>query len=157
MKNRMLIGCGVIAACGLLTASTLAFATPGVNPPAPEDLVVGVLDGRAKARQDGVELKVKQDTTVRHFTLTYTPGSNSGWHSHPGIVVAIVASGSVTRQTSDTCRVETFTAGEAFTEVAPHLVANPSGTDAVLRITQFFPEGASPLREDLPVNPCPAR
>ena len=155
MNKSFWAGCGVAVTVGALATGT-AFATTGVNAPLPEQLATGVFDGPAKAKKDKVELKVGQDTTVRAFTLTYQPGSNSGWHRHPGIVVAIVESGSVTRQLEDDCRVVTFAKGDVFTEVVGHFVANPSTSeDAVLRITQFFPTGATPLRDDIPVSPCP--
>ena len=154
MKKSFLIGCGVAVTVGAFAAGT-AFATPGVNAPLPENLVVGELDGPAKAKKDRIELKVKQDTTVRAFTLTYKPGSNSGWHRHPGIVVAIVESGTVTRQLENNCRRVEFSKGDVFTEVVGHYLENRSRSeDAVLRITQFFPAGADPLREDILVNPC---
>lgn len=158
MKKGFLLGCGALIAGGALAVGTLASATPGVNAPAAEALAAGVLDGPTKAKNDGIELKVKGDTTVRNFILRYTPGSNSGWHSHPGIVVAIVESGTVTRRLATDCVVQTFTKGQVFTEVPGHFVANPSTTqDAVLRITQFFPKGSNPLREDIPVDPCTGR
>lgn len=158
MKKGFLLGCGALIAGSALAVGTVAVATPGVNAPAPESLVAGVLDGPTNAKSDGIQLKVKGDTTVRNFILRYTPGSNSGWHSHPGIVVAIVESGTVTRRLATDCQVQTFTAGQVFTEVPGHFVANPSTTeDAVLRITQFFPTGSSPLREDIQVDPCAGR
>ena len=157
MKRSVLAGCGAAITVGAIAIGT-AYATPGVNPPTPENLVSGVLDGPAKAKKNKIELKVKRDTTVRAFTLTYKPGSNSGWHRHPGIVVAIVESGAVTRRLENNCREVTFTKGEVFTEVVGHFVANPSTTeDAVLRITQFVPAGAKDLREDIKVDPCRKR
>jgi len=156
MKKTLLAGGAVAVVAGAFALGATAFATSGVNAPAAEDLASGVLDGPAKAKKDKIELEVDQDTTVRAFKLTYKPGSNSGWHRHPGIVVAVVESGTVTRQLEGSCTVKTFTKGEVFTEVVGHFVANPSATqDAVLRITQFVPVGATPLREDIPINPCP--
>ena len=72
-------------------------------------------------------------------------------------MVAVVESGSVTRQLENDCRVVTFTQGEVFTEVVGHLVANPSTTDdAVLRITQFIPANIDPSLycEDVATDPC---
>jgi hypothetical protein len=64
-----------------------------------------------KVSQDGIELKTKSETTVTTFDLTYPPGSFSGWHSHPGIVIVVVKSGTVIRQTG--CDAgETFTVGD---------------------------------------------
>ena len=160
MTKGILWGCGALAASpsGALAAGTAAFSTPEVNDPTPESLVVGVLDGPAKAKNDGMSFKVKSDTTVRNFTLRYTPGSNSGWHSHPGIVVAIAESGTVTRRLATDYVVRTFATSQVFTEVPGHFIANPSTTDdAVLRITQFYPTGSKPLREDIQVDLCAGR
>ena len=86
------------------------------------------------------------------FTLTYPPGAYSGWHSHPGIVVAVVKSGTVLRQVG--CRKETFTVGDSFTEVGTHRVSNPETVDAVLEITQIYPSDA-PARRIEQTDPCP--
>ena len=156
MKKSFLAGCGVTVMVGTLAIGT-AFATPGVNPPTAEQLASGTLDGPSKAKQDKIQLKVSQDTTVRAFTLTYKPGSTSGWHRHPGIVVAIVESGEVTRRLENDCEEVTFKKDDVFTEVEGHFIRNPSpDTDAVLRITQFFPADIDPKlsREDIPVDPC---
>ena len=91
---------------------------------------------------------------MRTFKLTYRPGSNSGWHRHPDIVVAVVESGTVTGQLEDDCTVKTFTKGDVFAEVVGHFVANPSATEnAILRITQFVPVGASPFDRTYPSTP----
>jgi len=155
MKRTVLASGAAAVVVSALFFGATAFATPGVNAPAAVGLASGVLDGPAKAKNDKIELKVGQDTTVRTFTLTYEPGSNSGWHRHPGIVVAVVESGAVTRQLENDCTPKTFTKGEVFTEVVGHFVANPFREEAILRITQFVPIGATPLREDIPVSPCP--
>ena len=76
---------------------SVAFATPASNPPPPPNpgsLVFGQLDGKTKAKNDGIELRTRDDTNVAVFELTYPVGSFSGWHSHPGIVIATVKSGS---------------------------------------------------------------
>lgn len=127
---------------------------PSVPGPAASQIALGTLAGPSKAEKDDIELKVRTNTTVRTFTLTYPPGSSSGWHAHPGIVLAVVESGSVTRRYADCSAPQTFIAGQAFTEVPGHLVTNPGTTDAVLRITQLFPAGTTALREDLPDPGC---
>ncbi|MFS0705023.1 hypothetical protein AB6N23_10925 [Cellulomonas sp. 179-A 9B4 NHS] len=91
------------------------------------------------------------------FDLTYEGGEYSGWHAHPGIVVAVVTAGSVVRQAPGRhgrCATETFTVGDAFTEVGAHHVANASATEpAVLSITRIHPTSATEGRVDLPA-PC---
>jgi hypothetical protein len=148
-----------------LTASGLvgstAVATPGagtVTDP-PTDIPEYVLDGPVRAHADGVKLKTRDDAVVRSFRLTYNGGGYSGWHQHPGIVIAVVLSGSVQRKLP--CeKFETFAAKQAFTEYGPHFVRNldrtQGGQPAVLQITQIAPEGTTGMafREDLPKPTC---
>ena len=53
----------------------------------------GVIDGKLKAKDYGIEFKTKGDVRVLDATLTYPAGTNSGWHEHPGVVIATVISG----------------------------------------------------------------
>lgn len=143
-----LVVCGTVSALSLTSSAIATPATPPPNNPAAGPSVIGVLDGPSKAKNDGIELKVKRDTAVRVFTLTYPVGSTSGWHSHPGIVVATVEAGSVRRQIG--CGADTFSVGDTFTEADPHQVTNVGTTPAVLRITQLFP--ASVALTDLRID-----
>ena len=110
---------------------------PPPTPPAP--ISIDYDPGRTVvARANGVRLKINQDATVRTTTLTYAVRGQSGWHEHPGIVIALVKSGTVERQLG--CRkAVTYTAGEAFTEYGLHLVRNPGTVPAVLEITAIYP------------------
>lgn len=151
----------LVSGVALLTVtggSSIALATPGSGtsstPP-----VFGALHGPVKAKQDRIELRTRDDSTVASFTLTYAVGAQSGWHRHPGIVIAVVESGTVTRQVG--CTTETFTAGQAFTEVEPHLVRNaysdaadPQAVPAVLRITQIVPADAPARRIEVDPPSC---
>jgi len=141
--------------CGLAGSSATAApaAAPPPTAPVASSLTVGTLLP-TRARQDGIKLRTHENTSVRMFTLTYAAGVKSGWHVHPGIVLATVEKGTVIQQVG--CRSYRRTAGESFTEVAPHQVSNPSTVagaagDAVLRITQIVPADAEELRE--PVAP----
>ena len=175
MKMRMKIAVGAIAVVASGAIGTVAMATPpsGTKPyeslPAtsrtPPGAITGTLDGPAKAKNDGIELKINGDTQVATFELNYPPGSFSGWHKHPGIVIAVVRSGAVWRQVG--CTATKFTAGESFTEVAPHYVWNviddpkvdpePEGATAKLEITQLYSTraDATKLRIDQPAPRCP--
>lgn len=155
----------VLAASGL--GGSIAAATPATGPatstvptpvPAP-----ATLDGPLTAKSDGIKLKISKDALVRNFNLTYPVGSASGWHSHPGIVLAVVKSGTVVRKLP--CeKPEVFTAGDAFTEAGPHFVRNyyevgstdPDAQPAVLIITQLLPAGtpANEFRGDEPKPKC---
>ena len=147
-QRRLLVcAAATIAVSGGGTLALAAAPTP--TPTAPP--VVGDLPAHTKAKQDGIELKTRDDAQVASFTLHYPVGAESGWHRHPGIVLAVVESGTVTRQVG--CDVETFTVGDAFTEVEPHFVRNVGATPALLRITHVFPAGAT-RRADTPPPVC---
>lgn len=146
---------GVVLMTAALGSSSLAVATPptGTVTPSPTPLFIGTLEGPQKSKADGIELKTKGDVAVLDFTLTYGPNATSGWHEHPGIVIATVRSGSVVRSTG--CEPgETFSVGDSFTEVGPHFVAaGPAGAE--LLITQIVPaEDANARRIDLPAPVC---
>jgi quercetin dioxygenase-like cupin family protein len=157
MKKLLAVTSGAALALSGLAGLT-ASAAPG-DAPVPSLLVEGTLEGPARAQQDGIRLRTRKATTVRMFTLTYPVGSKSGWHRHPGIVLATVEQGTVTQQVG--CKTFTWTKGQSFTEVEPHQVANAvtSGDEAAgaakLRITQIFPADAPlPPREDVKPPRC---
>lgn len=161
-RTLALIGGTALLFCGL--AGSTATATPGspTGSVTPSDQVFGTLSGPAKAKQDGITFRTNKDVKIRTFTLTYAVGSYSGWHQHPGIVVATVVSGTVVQRVGcDKPRL--WTAGQSFTEVAPHYVSNlyrsqtRGAVPAVLSITQIYPADLAPtdLREDRPAPRCP--
>jgi quercetin dioxygenase-like cupin family protein len=47
--------------------------------------------------------------------VTIQPGGHTGWHSHPGKLIAVVKSGTFTRYLAD-CTFQTYTQGESFIE-----------------------------------------
>jgi len=159
MRTLVAGAAGATMAAGVLLA-TAAVAAPGPTAapppvPTPGPVVTGTLDGGTRAKQDGIALRTREDATVRTFTLTYPAGAESGWHQHPGVVLATVESGTVVQQVG--CRRNVWRAGESFTEVEPHLITNRSATTpAVLRITQIVPVGAT-LREDVDPPRCRRR
>ncbi|WP_115789790.1 cupin domain-containing protein [Arthrobacter silvisoli] len=151
--TRTATSAAVFIAVALLSTSSIAVATPGSGTTA-GPAVIGTIEGSQKTEQDQIEFKSKGDLAVLDFELTYAAGAYSGWHKHPGIVIATVKSGSVTRQLG--CTTQTFVAGDTFTEVGPHFVSNPSTTTpAVLSITQIVPaDQLNARRIDLPAPSC---
>jgi quercetin dioxygenase-like cupin family protein len=147
----------VLVAVGLTGSSATAAPPPPANAPSATPAVGGILSGPQTARQDGISLKVRDDTLVRTFTITYSAGDFSGWHQHPGIVLATVEKGVVVQQVG--CQATRRSAGQSFTEVAPHQVSNPAtdtsaAGDAVLRITQLVPAGETAFRDEAREPAC---
>jgi quercetin dioxygenase-like cupin family protein len=123
--------------------------------------VIGTLAGPAKARNDDITFKTEEDVKVHTFTPTYDVGGYSGWHQHPGIVIATVVFGTVVQRVGCDER-KLWTTGQSFTEVAPHHVRNlyrsqtTAAVPAALSITQIYPATYEPseLREDVPALHC---
>lgn len=153
--NKTAVSAAIFVAVGTLATSSIATATPGSGAAPSTPLVIGTLEGPQKSEADGIEFKTKGEVAVLDFELTYQPQGFSGWHEHPGIVIATVKSGQVQRKV-DCGPARTFTVGETFTEVGPHFVNNPSTTTpAVLSITQIVPAAdVNARRIDLPAPAC---
>lgn len=108
-------------------------------------------NGGVKASADNVRLHTKGATDVAMQTITSPPGGSSGWHSHPGVVLVAVQSGTVTLYDQD-CHTTQYGAGQAFVEVGddPSLVRNNTTSNAVLYVTLIVPSSAPSLRIDKP-------
>lgn len=92
-----------------------------------------------------------QQTVVQQIVLL--PNGSTGWHSHPGPVVVLVKSGSLTLYSGDdpTCTPRTYSAGEAFVDSGQghvHLARNLDATQNVELWATYF---------DVPPPPAPFR
>lgn len=108
-------------------------------------------NGGVKASADHVRLHTTGATDVAMQTITSPPGASSGWHSHPGVVLVAVQSGTVTLYDQD-CHTTQYGPGQAFVEVGddPSLVRNNTTSNAVLYVTLIVPSSAASLRIDEP-------
>jgi quercetin dioxygenase-like cupin family protein len=70
----------------------------------------GTLRGHLRIATRGATNLVFQEVTI-------APGGHTGWHRHPGTLLVVVKSGTLTRVTAD-CRAHTYTAGLAFVETS---------------------------------------
>ena len=114
----------LLVAAAFATATALAgvaLATPGSG-------VTSVVMARG-AFVDATDLKFKvtgpmgqevihvpnaQESVVQRITIV--PGGQTGWHTHPGPVIVIVAAGTLTFYGDDdpTCTGRVYTAGQSF-------------------------------------------
>ncbi|MFI5527317.1 cupin domain-containing protein [Kitasatospora sp. NPDC051853] len=92
------------------------------------------------------------DTDVVVGEVVIAPGGTTGWHYHPGPVLAVVRSGTLTRQLADGT-VETTEPGGVVFEPAgpayPHVGHNHGTEPVVLMVTYLTPAGC-PLSVDAP-------
>ena len=65
---------------------------------------------------DGFSLQLTGDTDFVFEHVTLEPGATTGWHSHPGPLLVVVRSGTLTHDAQDRSR-RVFGAGEAFVEL----------------------------------------
>jgi quercetin dioxygenase-like cupin family protein len=126
----------------------------------------GVLSGTVVARGsfvDPVDLSFKVDggsseiihvkgagqTVMQEIVLA--PNGSTGWHSHPGPVVVLIKSGTMTFY-DDTCVVRTYTAGQAFVDSGQghvHIARNLDQTqNLTLWATYFDVPAGGPFRID---------
>jgi quercetin dioxygenase-like cupin family protein len=82
------------------------------------------------------------------------PGGHTGWHAHPGKLLAVVKSGTFTRYLAD-CTFQTYTKGQSFIETDQiHLGRNNDPLVPVeLYVTYINPAG-SPLRVEADHQGC---
>ena len=106
-----------------------------------------------------MQIKAKPAFDIAVQSINFQPGSQSGWHRHPGPVFIQVVSGTMTFYESDdpTCTPIVKTAGQGFLDSGEdaHIARNETALPATNVVTYFAPPGAA-LRIDAP-NPgnCP--
>jgi len=151
-------------ACVLIGAGA-AWATPPLGFIVNQILASGVAaDGisqhiQINANPDGTispwQLQLQVQGATDHYSqhLVLSPGGYSGWHSHPGLLIATVRSGQVDFYNAK-CEKQVVTAGQVYTENdAVHAISNTGSVDADLYISYLIKHGA-PRRRDEPAPAC---
>lgn len=125
-------------------------ATPGTPFPGLTPAIVsrGVATERVHFNTGEVKVQTKAPVKIVNQTIgfaasTPTVITTTGWHSHPGVVLVTVTSGTLIRYDSH-CSPSTYPTGSAFMESGDHagLVRNESTTTAAsVNVTYLVPEG----------------
>ena len=137
----------------------VALATPPSGA-TPTTLGRGTLEAGDKINTHQLKLSIREDVDVVTQTITFVPGGDFGWHSHPGPVFVTIVAGELTYYDSDEgCTRTVYSTGESFIDEGGghvHFARNEGTTNLVLYATYLVPVGA-PLRIDAP-DPgfCPA-
>jgi quercetin dioxygenase-like cupin family protein len=125
----------------------------------PTTLVTGTLANKVDANHNGVKFQTSHPTDVRVQKVVIDAGGYSGWHHHPGIVIATVESGAVTFTKSD-CSSKTYGPGLAngsvFVEADDQPGQASSADGATLYATFVAPHAVPPVFriEDNPPLHC---
>lgn len=154
----LLVGVLMLLAAGaVLSTGAASQATPGQGHVHRADL------GRGRHPADaGIAIRAGDETVV--YTGTMAPGATSGWHRHPGAIVVLVKSGTLTTYGLDRgpCTGEDIAAGSAYFEddaagaPYPHFVRN-RGKDPVELVVVAFnvPPGGAPRSDADAPSECP--
>jgi quercetin dioxygenase-like cupin family protein len=112
-----------------------------------QPLARGTVAHGFRIRVDGIRVGSKGPVDFVAAHLTFAPGGTTGWHVHPGPVLVIVKTGTVTKYSAD-CTVNRYTAGQAFVERGPsdvNMVRNETTTNAETLVTFIIPVGVPPI------------
>ena len=154
---------GFAAAGAMAMLSAVALATPGSNVvsslvyaraafTSPVDLMFKFTDDHESGTQV-LHVLDAQDTVVQQ--IVFGPGGHTGWHSHPGPVVVLVAQGELTLYSSEdpSCTGRTYAAGQAFIDRGQghvHIGRASEVGNTVLWVTYFDVPAGQPFRQDAP-------
>lgn len=94
-------------------------------------------------------------TNFQVLDVTLIPGGHTGWHSHPGILLSGVISGSIEWYDSQ-CAKHVYNAGDALNEnTQTHYVRNVGAVNAHFTVSYIIAKG-QPRRIDQPAPACAA-
>ena len=129
-------------------------ASSGFTPTALGRGNLGTFHIKSKAAGYDVELKSHDNTDIAVSSIVVTPGGHSGWHYHPGPVLVVVTSGTITfyHGNDPTCTGTAHAAGTAFIEEGGDvgIARNESTTDNATVVATFFVPPGIATRLDAP-------
>jgi quercetin dioxygenase-like cupin family protein len=139
----------------VFAGTALATVASGFHPAI---LARGTTNGAVAFNMGVIKFQTKGDIDIVTATVNLDAHASSGWHSHPGVVLVTVKSGTVTFY-DDHCVGIAHVAGTSFVESGGDtgLARNESDAPAMVYVTYLVPTGTSNagLRIDQ-VNPgCP--
>lgn len=155
-KTKILIGLGTIAAT---VGAVLATPIVGLTSPF---LAVGQSDSDQSAQGKGISVSgvpfhvsVDADgpstSSIQDFSLL--PGGHNGWHSHPGMVVVVLLSGSITWYDHN-CNAIDYKAGDAWMEGDQIHAFKVTSTTPLHAMAYFLTAQGVPARTDQPAPKC---
>jgi quercetin dioxygenase-like cupin family protein len=136
--RRLLLTIAAIAILSL-PAATLGAFPAWATPPSPSPIFQNVPLARGINVSAGtIPLQVGRDVAMAQITVQ--PGGSSGWHSHPGGAIIVVAEGdevTVYRSIGSQCQISMYRAGQAFIERPGEVddVVNTGTVQYVLYVT----------------------
>jgi quercetin dioxygenase-like cupin family protein len=151
----------IAATCvGILGVSVVTAVTVAPSWATPPSGLTNVLLARGADTSHGT-IPLRFGTDVAMAQITVNPGGSSGWHSHPGGAIIIVAQGTLTVYSpvdeNEQCRTTKYSAGQAFIERPGEVddVLNKGTVPYVLYVTfPRVPPGGSPRTDEPAPRAC---
>jgi hypothetical protein len=149
---------GVVAVSGVVCA--VAFGSP----PSGQSAVLsstGRLAETGMINTDRIKFQTKDPTDAYHFTVTYAIGGFSGWHTHPGVLIATVRSGRIVREVG--CDSVVYSAGDTFVESGEqpsgqvsnyYTATGGDAVSAVIDAVQIVPAGSARRADQAAAPAC---
>jgi quercetin dioxygenase-like cupin family protein len=124
-----------------------------------EPLAQATIGDAVRAHGAGIQLRTNGPKAIMTAAITVAPGGSFGWHSHPGPVQVVIASGtfSLSQVENRRCKKHTFGPGDAFVEDARrvHLGQNESGETVRIYATFLARAGTTEFsRPEETPEPC---
>ena len=141
-RRRSLFGLGVAA-----SAAVLALTATGLGHLHAQSAALQIIpQAQGHSTEKHVNLHVNGPSDTLQALLVFQPGTETGWHIHPGPVVVVVNSGALTETHSNGCTTLHPT-GSVFFENAGevHNATNRTSGVAEVYATFMSPTGAQPL------------
>jgi len=136
-----------IVAGAIGVTPTIAIASPSSGVTF-TTLTVQNFDDPDQINSDKIKFQTKEQTIVRIQSATWNAGSTSGWHHHPGVIMGIVTSGSVTVWDGG-CSQKTYgpglPLGAVFLEGDDELMQATSSGGATEYVVHTIPFGSPPV------------
>jgi len=153
----------VAVALAAAISGGLAWATPGSGTSS-NPIGRATFEGPFKVIRDGadgwkVKLESKTGLDVATQVITFQPGGQSGWHSHPGPVLISVVAGTMTfyEANDPDCAPIVRVAGEGYVDTGGHAhIARNETSEPAMNVVTYLVPPAAPLRKDEPApGNCP--
>ena len=140
----------VAAVAGAAVAGTIpspASASPPSNVTV-ENFATADLDQDVQVNNDRVKFQTKDPTDIRVQRLTFGANSTTGWHHHPGLVMVVVQSGTISLWETD-CSQKQYGPGSpngaVFIEALPNAHQATSQNGATVYVTYVAPSADPPV------------
>ncbi|MGW6413277.1 cupin domain-containing protein [Streptomyces vinaceus] len=156
LQSKMLgVGSAVLlVATGAMISNTTITAPLGHPKPTPSitdpSKVTVSTEAQGTSDGSGISMSNPGKTQVDFRTVKLDPGGSTGWHYHPGPLLAVVKSGTLTEYfydaKTDRCVRKVRKVGDAFVEEIgrnhTHIGLNLGDTPVILATSYVVPKGA---------------